>query len=166
VVNVSSPNTPNLRELQDKKPLTQLLSRLQKLNFERPTPKPILLKIAPDLNENQLNDIVEIVKSTQIAGVVATNTTLGRDNLKTEKSVVESIGAGGLSGRVIVEKSQDICEKLRYELGEKSVIIGVGGIDSAETAAARFSGGADLIQIYSAFIFKGPNLIKQILKKI
>jgi dihydroorotate dehydrogenase len=139
---------------------------LQKLNFERSKSKPILLKIAPDLNENQLSDIVEIVKNTRIAGIVATNTTLGRDNLKTEKSVVEKIGAGGLSGRVIGEKSQNICTKLRYELGEKSIIIGVGGIDSAETAAARFSGGADLIQIYSAFIFKGPNLIKKILEKI
>ncbi len=165
VVNVSSPNTPNLRELQDKIPLTRLLDRLQKMNFGHEKPKPILLKIAPDLTESQLLDIVEIVRATKIAGVVATNTTISRANLLTPESEISAIGAGGLSGRALAKKSTEVVRFLRNHLGHNIVLIGVGGIDSSDLAADRLREGADLIQVYTAFIYEGPVLVRQILSK-
>ena len=162
VVNVSSPNTPNLRELQDKEPLTKLLSSLQVLNFQKEKPKPILLKIAPDLTNSQLDDILEIVKNTQLSGLVATNTTISRDNLQTDPLSIEAIGAGGLSGKPVKNRSTEVIRYLR-EKGEKNmVIIGVGGIASAEDAFEKMAAGADLIQIYTGFIYEGPSLVKKI----
>lgn len=162
VVNVSSPNTPNLRELQDKEPLTQLLATLKKENLAQATPKPILLKIAPDLNEDQLNDIVSILQEVQIEGVIATNTTIDRSNLKTDSKTVEAIGAGGLSGKPVRKKSTEVIKYLRQHLGPKFPIIGVGGIHSAEDALEKLEAGADLIQIYTGFIYEGPALVKRI----
>jgi dihydroorotate dehydrogenase len=166
VVNVSSPNTPNLRELQDKKPLTELLERLQKINLEQQKSKPILLKIAPDLTESQLLDIVEIVHITKISGIVATNTTIDRSNLLTEKTEIENMGAGGLSGRPLTQRSGEVVRFLRKNLNENVVIIGVGGIDKAVDGVTRIQDGADLIQIYTSFIFEGPKIIRQILSKL
>lgn len=163
VVNVSSPNTPNLRELQDKMPLMKLLDRLQKMNFLNEKPKPILLKIAPDLTESQLLDIVEIVKTTKIAGVVATNTTISRAGLLTDEHEISAIGAGGLSGPVLQKRAAEVIHILRNHLGDSAVLIGVGGIDSAELAADRIQAGADLIQVYTAFIYEGPVLVRRIL---
>ncbi len=163
VVNVSSPNTPGLRDLQDKEPLTRLLERLQKLNFEKEAPKPILLKIAPDLTEGQLTDVVEIVKSTRIAGVVATNTTISRAGLATGKDEISAIGAGGLSGQPLRERASEVARFLREKLGPGPVVIGVGGINGAESAAGRMRDGADLIQVYTAFIYEGPVLARRAL---
>lgn len=162
VVNVSSPNTPNLRELQDKEPLTKLLSRLQELNFQKPQPKPILLKIAPDLTNSQLDDILEIVKNTKLSGLVATNTTITRDNLQTPPLSIEAIGAGGLSGLPVKNRSTEVIRYLRQN-GEKTmVIIGVGGIQSGEDALEKITAGADLIQVYTGLIYEGPELVKKI----
>lgn len=162
VVNVSSPNTPNLRELQDKKPLTELLSTLQSLNLEKPKQKPILLKIAPDLTDEQLLDIIDIVKETQIAGVIATNTTLSRDNLISEnKSEM-----GGLSGKPLTKRSTEVIRFLSEKSGKAFPIIGVGGIHTAHDALEKLEAGASLVQLYTGFIYEGPELINQINREI
>ncbi len=162
VVNVSSPNTPNLRELQDKEPLTQLLSGLQDLNSLKPKPKPILLKIAPDLTDSQLLDIIEIVQDTKIAGVIATNTTISRDNL--ESTNREEMG--GLSGKPLTQRSTEVIKFLSEKSGKSFPIIGVGGINSAQDAIDKLEAGASLVQLYTGFIYEGPSLIKQINQKI
>ncbi len=158
VVNVSSPNTPNLRELQDKKPLTELLSTLQKLNLKRPKQKPILLKIAPDLTDEQLLDIIDIVKETQIAGVIATNTTLSRENLVSENKTE----TGGLSGKPLTKRSTEVIRFLSEKSGKAFPIIGVGGIHTAEDAIEKLEAGASLVQLYTGFIYEGPELINEI----
>jgi dihydroorotate dehydrogenase len=166
VVNVSSPNTPNLRDLQDKEPLTQLLSELMVENKKQAKQKPILLKIAPDLSFEQLDDIVEIVQNTKIAGVIATNTTISRENLKTDKSIVESIGAGGVSGKPLKDKSTAVIRYLAEKSNKSFPIIGVGGIGSAADAIEKLDAGASLVQIYTSFIYEGPALVKRINKAI
>jgi dihydroorotate dehydrogenase len=166
VVNVSSPNTPNLRDLQDKEPLMRLLNRLQDLNFQKEKAKPILLKIAPDLTFSQLDDVIEVIKNTKIAGVVATNTTIDRSGLKTNSSFVESIGVGGLSGKPVKDKSTAVIRYLRERLPKEVVIMGVGGIHSVNDAKEKIDAGADLVQLYTGFIYEGPDLIKKIAKTI
>jgi dihydroorotate dehydrogenase len=166
VVNVSSPNTPNLRELQDKEPLTDLLNELQKANLKKKKAKPILLKIAPDLNEHQLDDIVEIVKQSGIAGVIATNTTISRSGLKTNSAKLDEIGAGGLSGRPLTERSTEVIRYLATKSAKSFVIIGVGGIHSEKDALEKLEAGADLIQLYTGFVYEGPGLIKRINKAL
>ncbi|KAA3633135.1 MAG: quinone-dependent dihydroorotate dehydrogenase [Bacteroidetes bacterium] len=163
VVNVSSPNTPGLRELQEKEPLTKLLNTLQNLNKAKEAPKPILLKIAPDLTNEQLDDILEIVKDTDINGIIATNTTISREGLTTP---TDSIGAGGLSGDPLREHSTEIISYLRKNGHPDMVIIGVGGISSPEAALEKLEAGADLIQVYSGMIYEGPGLMKRINKGI
>lgn len=158
VVNVSSPNTPNLRELQEKEPLTKLLGELQKLNFEKPKPKPILLKIAPDLTDEQLLDIIDIVKETQIAGVIATNTTLSRENLISENKSE----TGGLSGKPLTKRSTEVIRFLSDKSGKAFPIIGVGGIHTAQDAIEKLEAGASLVQLYTGFIYEGPELINEI----
>lgn len=162
VVNVSSPNTPNLRELQDKKPLSELLLALQADNKRQPTPKPILLKIAPDLTNTQLDDILELVQTTGITGIVATNTTLDRQTLQTPPATLETIGAGGLSGLPLRKRSSEVIRYLRQHGSQNMVIIGVGGIFSAEDAQEKLAAGADLIQIYTGLVYEGPSLIRRI----
>jgi len=166
VVNVSSPNTPNLRELQEKEPLTNLLSSLQKENLAKKIQKPIFLKIAPDLTDTQLQDIVEIIIETKIAGVIATNTTISRDNLLTPQQEVQNMGAGGLSGKPLTVRSTEVIKFLRSKLDKKIAIIGVGGIHSAQDAIDKLNAGADLIQLYTGFIYEGPALIKAINKRL
>ncbi len=166
VVNVSSPNTPNLRELQDKEPLQNLLQTLQNENKKRPSQKPIFLKIAPDLNNDQLNDIVSIVTATNIAGVVATNTTIAREPLTTNAEEVKQMGMGGLSGKPLAKRSTEVIRYLRQHLDKKFAIMGVGGIHSAEDAMEKIEAGADLVQLYTGFIYEGPGLIKAINKKL
>ncbi len=162
VVNVSSPNTPNLRALQDKEPLTQLLQTLQNKNIVKPKPKPILLKIAPDLTDEQLLDIIDIVAATKIAGVIATNTTLSREGLQSEsKSEM-----GGLSGKPLTKRSTEVIRFLSEKSNKAFPIIGVGGIHSAEDAIEKLDAGACLIQLYTGFIYEGPALVKAINKKI
>lgn len=162
VVNVSSPNTPNLRALQDKEPLTELLATLQKLNKEKPTSKPILLKIAPDLTDEQLLDIIDIVKETQIAGVIATNTTLSREGLVSEnKSEM-----GGLSGKPLTKRSTEVIRFLSEKSNRAFPIIGVGGIHTAKDALEKLDAGASLVQLYTGFIYEGPQLINDINKEL
>lgn len=162
VVNVSSPNTPNLRALQDKEPLTQLLQTLQNLNNTKSAPKPILLKIAPDLTDEQLLDIIDIVKETKIAGVIATNTTISREGLQS----VNKIEAGGLSGKPLTQRSTEVIRFLSEKSNKAFPIIGVGGIHTAEDAIEKLEAGACLVQLYTGFIYEGPALIKAINKKI
>ncbi|PWL27056.1 MAG: dihydroorotate dehydrogenase (quinone) [Fluviicola sp. XM-24bin1] len=166
VVNVSSPNTPNLRALQEKEPLTELLQTLQDLNNKKPSRKPILLKIAPDLSNEQLDDIIDIVKDTKLDGVIATNTTISRDGLKTSKERVEEIGAGGLSGKPVKSRSTEVIRYLSETSNKAFPIIGVGGIHSAADALEKIEAGADLVQLYTGFIYEGPKLVKDINKAI
>ena len=162
VVNVSSPNTPNLRELQEKEPLTQLLQALQKDNLAKPNSKPILLKIAPDLTDTQLLDIIDIVKETKIAGVIATNTTISREGLQsTNRSET-----GGMSGKPLAKRSTEVIRFLSEKSNKAFPIIGVGGIHSAEDAIEKLEAGASLIQLYTGFIYEGPALVKAINKRI
>lgn len=162
VVNVSSPNTPGLRDLQEKGPLLEILTALQKEN--QALKKPIFLKIAPDLTHSQLDDIIEIVQESGIAGIIATNTTLSRAGLKTSAGEVEAIGSGGLSGLPLRERSTEV---IRYIRSRSNLpVIGVGGIHSPEDARKKMEAGAGLIQLYSGFIYEGPGLIKNINKSL
>ncbi|HEY0656817.1 MAG TPA: quinone-dependent dihydroorotate dehydrogenase [Chryseosolibacter sp.] len=166
VVNVSSPNTPGLRELQEKEPLTQLLGYVKKLSNAKPKAKPVLLKIAPDLTNEQLNDIVEILITTKTDGIIATNTTVSRDGLSTPKQELAKIGNGGLSGAPLRDRSTEVIRFLRKALGPSYPIIGVGGIMTADDALEKIDAGADLIQLYTGFIYEGPSLVKSINKKL
>lgn len=158
VVNVSSPNTPNLRALQDKEPLTNLLNTLKQLNTKKPTQKPILLKIAPDLTDSQLLDIIEIVQNTRIDGVIATNTTISREGLQSENKGE----TGGLSGKPLTNRSTEVIKFLAEKSKHSFPIIGVGGIHSAKDALEKLEAGASLVQLYTGFIYEGPQLIKDI----
>lgn len=162
VVNVSSPNTPNLRALQDKEPLTQLLQTLQNKNVAKVKPKPILLKIAPDLTDEQLLDIIDIMATTKIAGLIATNTTLSREGLLSEAKVE----TGGLSGKPLTNRSTEVIRFLAEKSNRAFPIIGVGGIHSAQDALEKLAAGASLIQLYTGFIYEGPALVKAINKAI
>ncbi len=162
VVNVSSPNTPNLRALQEKEPLKQILFALQNKNKEKNTPKPIFLKIAPDLSESQLDDIIEIVLETQIAGVIATNTTVSRENLQSETELSNEIG--GLSGKPLQKRSTQVIAYLAQKAQKRFAIIGVGGIFSAQDALEKIHAGADLIQLYTGLVYEGVSLVKKIKK--
>ena len=166
VVNVSSPNTPNLRSLQDKEPLSNLLGLIQKCNDSKESRKPILLKIAPDVSTNELDDIIDVVVSCKLDGIVATNTTIERSNLKTSKSKVDAIGNGGVSGKPLKEKSNQIISYIYNKTEGKIPIIGVGGIHSANDAIEKLKAGASLVQIYTGFIYEGPQLIKSIKKEL
>ena len=166
VVNVSSPNTPNLRELQEKKPLTELLTKLETRNSEHTTKKPILLKIAPDLTNEQLLDIIDIVNETKIAGVIATNTTISREGLQTENNPEVSGETGGLSGKPLTKRATEVIRFLSEKSNKAFPIIGVGGIHSDEDALEKLEAGASLIQLYTGFIYEGPKLVTEINKKI
>ncbi len=180
VVNVSSPNTPNLRALQDKEPLTALLATLQNLNVKLARPsvamvgaplgkpgelwaeKPILLKIAPDLTEGQLDDILSIVSATGIAGIIATNTTIARQPLITDAAEVAAIGNGGLSGAPVRARSTEVIRYLYENSGKTLDIIGVGGISDPISAQEKLDAGAKLVQVYSGMVYAGPGLVRDI----
>lgn len=166
VVNVSSPNTPGLRELQEKEPLSRLLAELQGLNSQLAQPRPILLKIAPDLTDSQLDDILDIVKTTGIAGLVATNTTISRAGLRTSAAELERIGAGGLSGAPLRARATEVIRYLRAKAGPGLPIIAVGGIMTPADAQARMDAGADLVQLYTGFVYGGPALPKRICRQL
>ena len=162
VVNVSSPNTPNLRALQDKEPLTHLLSTLKELNEEKNAPKPILLKIAPDLSDDQLLDIIDIVTSVKIDGVIATNTTLNREGLQSKHKEE----AGGLSGKPLTQRSTEVIRFLVEKSNNAFPIIGVGGIHSPDDAIEKLNAGAALVQLYTGFVYEGPAAVKNINKAL
>ena len=162
VVNVSSPNTPNLRALQDKEPLTHLLKTLMELNNAKPKQKPILLKIAPDLTDTQLLDIINIVKETKIDGVIATNTTISREGLQSDNKKE----TGGLSGKPLTKRATQVIKFLSEKSNRSFPIIGVGGIHTADDAIEKLEAGASLVQLYTGFIYEGPTLVKRINKAI
>lgn len=163
VVNVSSPNTPNLRALQDREHLSALMQALNVLAKQLNSSTPLLLKIAPDLNTSQLDDIVDLIEQYNWTGIVSINTTISRTNLQTSNNELETIGNGGLSGKPIESRSTEIIRYLRSKLASHRVIIGVGGVSSAADAQTKISAGADLVQVYTGLIYEGPNLIHSIL---
>ena len=164
VVNVSSPNTPNLRDLQEKEPLTALLNTLQKQNNSKPKRKPILLKIAPDLSDTQLSDIIDIVQVTKIDGVIATNTTLSRDGLKSNETLTSQ--SGGLSGKPLNKRSTEVIRYLHTHSKGAFPIVGVGGIHTPSDAKEKLDAGASLIQLYTGFVYEGPASVCNINKKL
>jgi dihydroorotate dehydrogenase len=166
VANVSSPNTPGLRALQEKEPLRKLLSDIKSLSLNKEKPKPILLKIAPDLSKEQLDDVIEILLETKTDGVIATNTTINRDNLITEKKQLEKIGPGGLSGKPLAQRSTEVIQYLRLKLGKDYPIIGVGGIMNPDDAMEKLKAGANLVQLYTGFIYEGPRVVNRIGKAL
>jgi len=166
VVNVSSPNTPDLRELQDKEPLTRLLSGLMELNKNYTQQKPILLKIAPDLNTHQLDDIISIVSELGIDGLVATNTTISRDGLTATEDKITAIGNGGLSGKPVRKRSTEVIRYICERSSGKIPVIAVGGIFTAKDAQEKLDAGASLVQVYSGFIYEGPGIVSNICKRL
>ncbi|MCU0357144.1 MAG: quinone-dependent dihydroorotate dehydrogenase [Cyclobacteriaceae bacterium] len=166
VVNVSSPNTPGLRELQEKEPLRKLLAFVKSRMNTKLKAKPVLLKIAPDLTVEQLDDVIEILKETNMDGVIATNTTISREGLTTPREAVEQIGAGGLSGKPLTKHATEIIRYLRKQLGPDFPIIGVGGIMNENDALEKLEAGANLIQLYTGFVYEGPGIVKRILRSI
>ncbi len=166
VVNVSSPNTPGLRELQEKNSLKKILSQLQNINHGRINTKPLLLKIAPDLTVGQLDDIIDLSTEVKLSGLVATNTTISRDNLITNKAEVEAIGAGGLSGLPLKEKSSEIIRYIHKQTNGALPIIGSGGIFTGQDAKEKLGAGATLVQVWTGFIYEGPGIVKKICEEM
>ena len=163
VVNVSSPNTPGLRELQDKEPLSRLLNQLLLLRKAKKEQKPLLLKIAPDLNSGQIQDILQIIEEIDLDGIIVSNTTIDRSGLKSSQEMVDAIGNGGLSGAPLTQKSRDLVKLIR-DANSEIKIIGVGGINTEEDALKMLQAGADLIQVYSGLVYQGPDFVKRIKK--
>lgn len=166
VLNVSCPNVGSHAKLTDKSYLVELISKMQELNKQFEVQKPILLKIAPDLNDIQLDEIIEIVAETKIEGVIASNTSVNREGLKASETQLENIGNGGLSGLPIKNRSTNVIKYLAGKSNKAFPIIGVGGIHSADDALEKLNAGADLVQIYTGFIYEGPGLVKKINKAI
>ncbi len=166
VVNVSSPNTPGLRDLQEKEPLKYILKVLERDNGRKSKPKPILLKIAPDLTNEQLDDVIEIVKETRTAGVIATNTTISREGLVSDREEVMAMGAGGLSGKPLTNRSTEVIRYLSEKSNKAFPIIGVGGIYTAQDAIEKLNAGASLVQVYSGFVYEGPSIVREICEGI
>jgi dihydroorotate dehydrogenase len=166
VVNVSSPNTAGLRELQEKSSLKKILSRLQHINQGRMNTKPLLLKIAPDLTVGQLDDIIELAEEVKLNGIVATNTTIGRENLRTDTATVDKIGMGGLSGKPLKEKSTQIVQYICKQTNNRLPVIASGGIFSAADAQEKFEAGASLVQIWTGFIYEGPEIVKNMCRQL
>ena len=165
VVNVSSPNTPGLRELQEKESLRKILSNLQTINKSYSKPKPLLLKIAPDLTKVQIDDVIDLAIEIKLDGLVATNTTIASEGLRTPKEKLEKIGMGGLSGAPLKNRSSDIISYIHERTKGKLSIIGSGGIFTKEDATEKFNAGASLIQVWTGFIYEGPAIVKKILNR-
>lgn len=166
VVNVSSPNTPGLRNLQDPDALKIIFESLQKRNEAHPEPRPILVKIAPDLELSAIAEIVDLVIEYKLAGIIATNTTVTRNDLLTDKSKIKLIGNGGLSGKPVKNRSTEIVKFIKQRAGNQLVIVGVGGIHKPIDAKEKIDAGADLIQIYTGFIYEGPATVKRICRHL
>ena len=165
VVNVSSPNTPNLRELQEKEPLKALLKEVKAKNEELGA-KPLMLKISPDLTDGQLDDIVGIVNELKLSGVVATNTTISRAGLKASQEKVAAMGAGGLSGKILRERSTEVVRYLRNKLSADIAIVAVGGIFTGKDAKEKLDAGADLVQVWTGFLYEGPAMVRRMLRSL
>jgi dihydroorotate dehydrogenase len=163
-VNVSSPNTPGLRELQEKDSLMKILGRLQELNMKKEDPKSIFLKIAPDVTDSQLHDIVDVVLHTKIQGIIATNTTVSREGLRTNATKVEEMGQGGISGKPLRKRSLEVIRYLKERSHGRYEIIGAGGVFTREDLVEKLEAGASLVQIYTGFIYEGPFIVRNLLK--
>jgi dihydroorotate dehydrogenase len=166
VVNVSSPNTPGLRELQEKDALQKILTHLQSLNKTFSYPKPILLKIAPDLTDSQIDDVIDLAREINLDGLVATNTTISRDGLQTKKEVVREIGAGGLSGKPVKKRSTEMIQYIHQQTGGTIPVIGSGGIFTGADAQEKKEAGASLIEVWTGFIYEGPKIVSNICKHL
>jgi dihydroorotate dehydrogenase len=162
VVNVSSPNTPGLRELQEKDSLKKILTELQELNKNFEAPKPILLKIAPDLTWPQIDDVIDLAKEINLDGLVATNTTISREQLQTSTDELQAIGAGGLSGKPVQKRSTEILEYIQQKTSGSIPVIASGGIFTGEDAAEKFKYGARLAEVWTGFIYEGPFIVRRI----
>lgn len=163
VVNISSPNTPGLRELQEEKFITELFAELQERRLQKSKWKPIYLKISPDFQQSAVKELIQIIKKANVDGVIATNTTISRDNLLTDTKTIEKIGPGGLSGSPLLDQSNTILSFLGMELGGDIPLIGVGGIFTKEDYEEKISRGASLVQIYTGFIYVGPRIVRKLL---
>jgi dihydroorotate dehydrogenase len=166
VVNVSSPNTPGLRELQEKDALKKILTHLQAMNKTFAQQRPILLKIAPDLMLEQIDDVIDLAKEINLDGLVATNTTISREGLQTAAADVQNMGAGGLSGQPLKEKSTAIVQYIHQKTGGQIPVIGSGGIFTAADAAEKLAAGALLLEVWTGFIYEGPFIVKNICKSL
>ena len=166
VVNVSSPNTPGLRALQGKDALLQILGRVQDLNIGSAHPKPLLLKIAPDLTDEQIDDIIELAGTVKLSGLVATNTTIGRDNLRTPAAGVAALGAGGLSGAPLRRRTTEIIRYIHGQTGGQLPIVGSGGIFTGKDALEKMDAGAVLVQVWTGFIYEGPGIVRKICREL
>ncbi|HVF80599.1 MAG TPA: quinone-dependent dihydroorotate dehydrogenase [Flavisolibacter sp.] len=164
VVNVSSPNTPGLRELQEKKSLHKILTHLQEISKTFEVRKPLLLKIAPDLSVEQIDDVIDLAIEINLDGLVATNTTISRQELQTPNPKLQTIGAGGLSGRPLQKKSTEVVEYIHKKTGGKIPVIGSGGIFTGGDAKEKMAAGAALIEVWTGFIYEGPLIVKRICK--
>jgi dihydroorotate dehydrogenase len=162
VVNVSSPNTPGLRALQEKDSLHKILTHLQQLNAQQARPKPILLKIAPDLTDTQLDDVIDLAMAIQLDGLVATNTTIERNNLLTSTTDIAAIGAGGLSGRPVTNRSTEVVAYIHQKTNGRLPIIASGGIFDAKDAKEKIEAGGSLLQVWTGFVYEGPSIVKNI----
>ncbi len=165
-INISSPNTPNLRELQNKEPLKKLLTALKDEDKKFEKSKPILLKIAPDLTNEQLDDIVEIVKETGIDGIIATNTTISREGIDYSEEEIKAFGNGGMSGKPVNKRSTEVIRYLHQKTNGEIPIVGVGGIFDADDVKEKLEAGACLVELFTSFIYNGPACVKNILKKL
>lgn len=166
VVNVSSPNTPGLRELQEKESLRKILTHLQAINITQPETKPLLLKIAPDLTQEQIDDVIDLALEIKLDGLVATNTTISRSGLQTSASRVQAIGAGGLSGLPVKQRSTEVVKYICQKTGGKIPVIASGGIFTGDDAKEKLDAGASLIQVWTGFIYEGPGIVKRICKSL
>ena len=164
VINISSPNTPNLRDLQDKKPLTSLVKKLNLHRNKKKKRKPILLKISPDLSENKLLDIISVIQKEDLDGIIATNTTVTRENLESESKLTSELG--GLSGKKLTSKSNEVIRFIHKKSNGSFPIIGVGGVFSPRDVIEKLKSGASLVQVYTGFIYEGPNIVKKINKEL
>ena len=166
VVNVSSPNTPGLRDLQQKDSLRKILSHLQELNNQKNIQRPLLLKISPDLATNELDDIIDLAMEINLDGLVAANTTISRENLQTNSAEVENKGSGGLSGLPVKDKSTQITKYISERTGGNIPVIASGGIFSGKDTVEKFNSGASLVQVWTGFIYEGPAIVKNICKSL
>ncbi len=166
VVNVSSPNTPGLRELQEKDSLKKILANLQIQNAKFKTPKPILLKIAPDLTNEQIDDVIELTVEIKLDGLVVSNTTISRASLLSSPELLKKIGSGGLSGKPAKERSTAIIDYIHTRTKGQPAIIGSGGIFTGNDAKEKIEAGASLVQVWTGFIYEGPSIVKNICKTI
>ena len=166
VINVSSPNTPGLRELQEKEPLKRIIKAVMDASKEKEVKRPVLLKIAPDLTEGQLDDILDIAKTESLAGLICTNTTVSREGLRTDNKRVAEIGNGGLSGKPVHERSNEVLSYLAKRKPASLVLIGVGGVFTGEDTQGKLNAGADLVQVYTGFIYEGPSMMGKICRAL